>query len=210
MLNGDPVLFAEFCFLNYLFQQTQRHKHDLEWEWQLAQYQIQWLPARNLSTQLYEWVIHQITHSLRSSQYSSSYHSNNTSSSYSSPQPLPISLPLQQSPNPHISIHTLPTITKACQRQWRQDFLWEEFPEDPVKGSHENPIVIDVSDFEDWSGVSIDVGEVMLWPYTCLLSFFLLLVLSLLVDTCLILSPYPFAIQVLSLSYDTCLIPCTG
>ena len=30
MLNGDPVLFSEFCFLNYLFQQIQRHEQDLE------------------------------------------------------------------------------------------------------------------------------------------------------------------------------------
>ena len=196
----SPVLFSEFCFLNYLFQQIWWHKQDLEWEWWLARYQIQWLLARNSSTQLYEWVIHCITCSPWPSQYSSPYHSNTSSSFFSSPRPLPIPPPLQQSPTQHIPVCTSPTITEACWCRWRHDFLHEEFPEDPVKGSWEKPIVINVSDFEDWSGVSINVRDVMLWLYTCSPLFFLLLISSLHVDTHFTPSPYPFFIQVLSLS----------
>ena len=194
---GDLVLFSKFCFLNYLFQQIWQHEQDFEWEWCLARYWIQWLLARNSSTQLYEWVIHCITCSPWSSQYSLPYV---TSSSFPSSWPLPIPPPSQQSPTPHIPIQTSPTITKTCWCQWRRDFLCEEFPEDPVKGSQENPIMIDVSDFKDWSSVSINVREVMLWFYTCSPLFFLLFVSSLPVDTHFTPSPYPFFIQVLSLS----------
>ena len=205
MLNGDLVLFSEFCFLDYLFQQIQRHEQDLEWEWWLAQYWIQRILARDSSTQLYEWIIHWITCSLQSSRHSSPYHSNNSISSFfSSPWPLPIPLPLQQSPTPYIPVWTSPTITEAHQRQLRHDFLREEFPEDPIKGSRENPIVIDVSDFEDWSGVSIDVREVMLWFYICPHvphPFSFLLVSSLHIDTCFTPFPYPFFIQVSFLSW---------
>ena len=145
---------------------------------------------------MYEWVIHQITCSLRSSQYSSPYHSDNMSSSYSSPQPLPIPPPLQQSPTPCIPIQTSPTITEVPQWQWRWDFLHEEFPEDPVEGSCENPIVIDVSDFEDWSGVSINVGEVLLQ----FLHLFTILFPLTHFITAYWYSFYPFTIQVLSFS----------
>ena len=32
MLNGDPLSFAEFCFLIYLYQQIQQHEQDLKQE----------------------------------------------------------------------------------------------------------------------------------------------------------------------------------
>ena len=161
-LNGDPLLFSEFCFLDFLFQQIRRHEQDLEWERQIACYRIQRILARDSSTQLYEWVIRRILQSPRSSRHSSPYRSNYSPSSFSSQRPLPIPPPRWRSPTPIIPIRTSPTVTEARRWQWRRDFLWEDFPEDPIEGSRENPIVIDVSDFEDWYGVSIDVREVML------------------------------------------------
>ena len=62
-LNGDPLLFSEFCFLDFLFQQIRRHEQDLEREQQITHYRIQRILARDSSTQLYEWVIRRILQS---------------------------------------------------------------------------------------------------------------------------------------------------
>ena len=148
-LNGDPLLFSEFCFLDFIFQQIRRHEQDLEQERRVARYRIQRMLARDSSTQLYEWVIRRILQSPRSSGHSSPYRSNYSSTSLSSQRPLPVPPPRRRSQTPIIPIRTSPTITEARRRQWRRDFLREEFPEDPVEGSREKPIVIDVSDFED-------------------------------------------------------------
>ena len=162
-LNGDPLLFSEFYFLDFLFQQIWQHEQDLEHERQLAQHCIQWILARDSSTPLYEWVIHHIIQSPQSSWHSSPYQSHHLSSSYSYLRPLPVPPPRRRLLTPHIPIRTSPTVTEACRQQWRREFLWEEYPKDPVEGSQENPIMINVSDFENWFDVSIDVGEVMLW-----------------------------------------------
>ena len=148
-LNSDPLLFSEFCFLDFLFQQIRQHKQDLERERQVARYRIQRILARDSSTQLYEWVIRRILQSPRSSKHSSPYRSNYSPSFFSSQRPLPIPPPRQRSSTPIIPIRTSPMVIEARRRQRRRDFLREEFPEDPVEGSRENPIVIDVSDFED-------------------------------------------------------------
>ena len=93
-LNGDPLLFSEFGFLDFLFQQIQRHKRDLACEQQLAQHRIQHLLTKDSSTPLYEWVIHRIIQSPESSRCSSPYQSHNsTSSSYLYQRPLPVPLP---------------------------------------------------------------------------------------------------------------------
>ena len=60
-------------------------------------------------------------------------------------QPLP-KLP-RYPRTPPIPIHTSPTITEARRRQWRREFLEEEFPEDPLEGTQENPIIVETTDF---------------------------------------------------------------
>ena len=162
MIGGNPVAFAKYCFINYLCQQVLWHEWDLEQKQWWAQARIQWLLAQQSTTPLYHWIIYRIT-CLHHSQQSTPYHFSGTSTSSSnSSQPLPIPPPLIQRPTPHIPIQTSPTVTEAWHQQWRQDFLHEELPEDSVEGSQENPIVIDITDFEDWFRASISLGEVML------------------------------------------------
>ena len=122
-LNGDPLLFSEFCFLDFLFQQIRQHEQDLERERQVARYRIQRILAQDSSTQLYEWVICRILQSPRSSRHSSPYQSSYSPPSFSSQRPLPIPPPRRRPPTPIIPIRTSPTVTEARRHQWRRDFL---------------------------------------------------------------------------------------
>ena len=71
--------------------------------------------------------------------------SSSSSQQSSSIRPLP-KLP-RFSRTPPICIHTSPTITEAHRRQWRREFLESEFPEDPLEGTRENPIIVEATDF---------------------------------------------------------------
>ena len=70
-----------------------------------------------------------------------------SSSSQHSSQSRPLPIPQQVSRPPPIHIRTSPTVTEARRRQWRREFLEEEFSEDPLKGTRENPIIVETTDF---------------------------------------------------------------
>ena len=72
-----------------------------------------------------------------------------TSSSSRSSQSRPLPIPPHLSRTPPICICTLPTVTEARRCQWRREFLKEEFPEEPLEGTHENPIIIEWTSFEN-------------------------------------------------------------
>ena len=129
-----------------------------------------------------------------------------SSSNSSQLWPLPI-LP-RTSCTPPIHIQTSPTATEARQLQWRQEFLEEEFPEEPLEGTWENPIIIKWTSFENWFNESIGlVGGVMLW-FSSLHSPFIHLIhvlftyAILLLDTCLVLhhiyAAFPFPLTLVS------------
>ena len=103
---------------------------------------------RRSTGQLYDWMLnrryaHQQVvpgsdHTPPDSSSSSSRHSSQS-------RPLPI--PPRLSQPPPIRIHISPTVTEAQRRQWRREFLEEEFPEDPLEGTRENPIIVETTDF---------------------------------------------------------------
>ena len=70
-----------------------------------------------------------------------------SSSFRQSSQSRPLPIPARLTRPPSICIRTLPTVTEARRRQWRREFLEEEFPEDPLEGTHENPIIVESTDF---------------------------------------------------------------
>ena len=72
-----------------------------------------------------------------------------SSSSHHSSQSQSLPIPPQLSRTPPIRIHTSPTVTEARRRQWRREFLEEEFPEEPLEGTRENPIIIEWTSFEN-------------------------------------------------------------
>ena len=74
--------------------------------------------------------------------------STSSSSRYSS-QSRPLPIPPRISRTPPIRIRTSPTVTEARQCQWRREFLEEEFPEEPLEGTRENPIIIEWTSFEN-------------------------------------------------------------
>ena len=63
-----------------------------------------------------------------------------SSTDSSQSQPLPI--PPWSSHTPPIHIQTSPTVTESRWCQWRWEFLEEEFHEEPLEGTCENPIII--------------------------------------------------------------------
>ena len=72
-----------------------------------------------------------------------------TSFSSSSFQSRPLPIPPCISRTPPICIGTSPTVTEARQRQWRWEFLEEEFLEEPLEGTQENPIIVKWTSFEN-------------------------------------------------------------
>ena len=136
MLDGNPVSFAEFSFLNYLFWSIRWLEWDLENEQRIAQNQITQLLARKSADHLYHWVIYCNTRDYLAipigsphTPPDSSEIANSTTTSQS--WPLPVPPPLQKTPPIHI--WTFPTVTEAKWWQSWKDFLAEEFLKTQLK-----------------------------------------------------------------------------
>ena len=114
LLQGDPVSFAEFVFLDYLCRDLRKIRQNLlDQEYVARQRLIQFFQRRS-TEQLYDWMLNRkyarrqvipgSDHTPPDSSPSSSRHSSQS-------QPLPI--PPRLSQTPPICIRTLPTVTKA-------------------------------------------------------------------------------------------------
>ena len=156
LLQGDPVSFAEFVFLDYLCRDLRKIRQNLLNQEHVARQRLIWFFQWRSTEQLYDWMLNQkyarrqvipgSDHTPPDSSSSSSCHS-----SQSRPLPIPPCL----SRTPPIHIHTSPTVTEARRCQWRREFLEEEFLEEPLEGTRENPIIIEWTSFENWIDDSI-------------------------------------------------------
>ena len=167
LLQGDPISFTEFVFLDYLCHDLWKIRQNLLNQEHIAR---QWLIQffqRPSTNQIYDWMLNQwYAHPqvVPGSDHTPPDAFSNSSQSW----PLPI--PPQTSCTPPIRIWTSPTVTKAQWCQWRQEFLEEEFPEEPLEGTRENPIIVEWTSFvmsgSEWvrtskneSGVSRDLAS---------------------------------------------------
>ena len=135
MLEGDPVSFAKFVFLNYICHDLRRIQQDLQNQQAVAWQQIicffQWWSTN----QVYDWVLNrQYAHQQVTPGSDHTPPDSSTNSSQSKPLPIPPWL----SHTPPVHIRTSPTVTEAWLHQWRRELLEEEFPEDPLEGTWEN------------------------------------------------------------------------
>ena len=148
MLQGDPVSFAEFVFIDYLCRDLRRMRQNLQDQEQVARQRLLQFFERESTDQLFDWMLEQ--RYAQQQVVPGSDHTPPDSSSPSSRQSSQ-SRPLPKLPRyprtPPIPIRTSPTITEARRRQWRREFLKEEFPEDPLEGTRENPIIVETTDF---------------------------------------------------------------
>ena len=146
LLQGNPVSFAKFIFLEYLCQDLQKICQNLLNQEHMARQRLIRFFQQQSTDQVYDWMLNwwynhpQIV--------PGSDHTPPDSSTDSS-QSWPLPIPPWLSHAPPIHIQTLPTITEAWWHQWRQEFLEEEFPEDPLEGTRENPIIIEWTSFEN-------------------------------------------------------------
>ena len=151
LLQGDPVSFAEFVFLDYLCRDLRKIKQDLLDQEHVARQRLIRFFQRRSTEQLYDWMLNQKY--ARRQVVPGSDHtppdSSSSSSSRQSSQSRPLPIPPRLSRTPPIRVCTSPTVTEARRRQWRWEFLEEEFPEEPLEGTRENPIIIEWTSFEN-------------------------------------------------------------
>ena len=148
LLEGNPVSFAEFVFLDYLCRDLRKIRQNLQEQEQVARQRLMRFFQRRSTGQLYDWMLNQ--RYARQQVAPGSDHTppdSSSSSSCHSSQSRPLPIPLRLSRPPPICIRTSPTVTEARRRQWRREFLEEEFPEDPLEGTRENPIIVESMDF---------------------------------------------------------------
>ena len=156
LLEGDPVLFAEFVFLDYLCCDLRKIRQNLLDQEHVAWQRLIQFFQRQSTEQLYDWMLNRkyahwqvipgSDHTPPDSSSSSSRHSS---------QSQPLSIPPRLSRTPPIRVRTLPTVTEARRCQWRWEFLEEEFPEEPLEGTCKNPIIIEWTSFKNWINDSI-------------------------------------------------------
>ena len=156
LLQGDPVSFTEFVFLDYLCHDLQKIRQNLLDQEHIAQQQLVQFFQQWSTDQLYDWMLNWqynwqqfIPRSDHTPPDSSSSPSTHSSQSW------PLPLPPRMSQTPPIHIQTSPTVTEAWWCQWRWEFLEEEFPEEPLEGTRENPIIVEWTSFENWFEESI-------------------------------------------------------
>ena len=157
LLEGDPVSFAKFVFLDYLCRDLRKIRQNLLDQEHIAR---QWLIRffqRRSTEQLYDWMLNRKY--ARQQVIPGSDHtppdSSSSSSSRHSSQSRPLPIPPCLSWTPPIRIRTSLTDTEAQQCQWRREFLEEEFPEEQLEGTHEIPIIIEWTSFKNWIDDSI-------------------------------------------------------
>ena len=148
LLKGDPVSFAEFVFLDYLCHDLRKIRQYLLNQEHVARQRLIQFFQRRSTEQLYNWMLNR--RYARQQVVPGSDHTppdSSSSSSRQSSQSRPLPIPLQVSRPPPIRIRTSPTVTEARRHQWRREFLEEEFPEDLLEGTRENPIIVETTDF---------------------------------------------------------------
>ena len=147
LLEGDPVSFAEFVFLDYLCHDLRKIRQNLLDQEHVARQRLIWFFQRRSTEQLYDWMLNRKY--TRQQVVPGSDHTppDSSSSSCQSSHSRPLPIPLCLSWPPPIRIRTSPTVTEARRHQWRREFLKEEFPEDPLEGTCENPIIVKSTDF---------------------------------------------------------------
>ena len=148
LLKGDPVSFAEFVFIDYLCRDLRKMRQNLLDQEQIARQRLQQFFERESTDELFDWMLEQkYAHQqvIPGSDHTPPDTSSSSSQHSSQSWPLP-KLP-RFSQTPPIRIRTSPTITEARRRQWRREFLEKEFPEDPLEGTRENPIIVKTTDF---------------------------------------------------------------
>ena len=136
LLQGDPVSFAEFVFIDYLCRDLQKKRQDLIDQEQITQQRLLQFFEHESTDQLFDWMLEQkytCQQVIPRSDHTPPDTSSSSSRRSSQSRPLP-KLP-RFSRTPPIRIRTSPTITEAHRRQWRREFLEEEFPEDPLEGT---------------------------------------------------------------------------
>ena len=151
LLEGDPVSFAEFVFLDYLCRDLRKIRQNLLDQEHVAWQRLIRFFQRRTTEQLYDWMLNR--RNAHQQVVPGSDHTppdSSSSSSQHSSQSRPLPIPLRVSRPPPIHIRTSPTVTEARRRQWRREFLEEEFPEDPLEGTRENPIIVETTDFGSW------------------------------------------------------------
>ena len=151
LLEGDPVSFAKFVFLNYLCRDLRKIRQNLLDQEHVARQRLIRFFQRRSTEQLYDWMLNQkyaCRQVIPGSDHTPPDSSSSSSSRHSS-QSRPLPIPPRLTHTPPIHIRTLPTVTEARRRQWRQEFLKEEFPEEPLEGTRENPIIIKWTSFEN-------------------------------------------------------------
>ena len=147
LLQGNPVSFAEFVFLDYLCRDLWKIRQNLLDQEHIARQQLIRFFQRRSTEQLYDWMLNQ-KYNCRQVIPGSDHTppDSTTSSSSHSSQSRPLPIPPHVSWTPPICIQTSPTVTEAQRRQWR----WE-FPEEPLEGTQENPIIIEwTSKLNQW------------------------------------------------------------
>ena len=149
LLQGDPVSFAEFVFLNYLCRDLRKIRQNLLDQEHIARQRLIRFFQRRSTEQLYDWMLNRKY--ARQQVVPGSDHTppDSTSSSSHSSQSRPLPIPPHLSRTPPIRICTSPTVTEARRRQWRREFLEEELPEEPLEGTRENPIIIKWTSFKN-------------------------------------------------------------
>jgi hypothetical protein len=139
LTNNDRTTFTEIVFLDYLFQIIWQKEKQLEKEKQLARDQIIRLLSKKSSDQLYQWIINtnlDISSRLPIGSPHTPLETHTPSSishSSHSPEPKPV----------QIHQHMQSEIDGI---NHRQEFLLQNFPEDHLKGTFANPILIEDDD----------------------------------------------------------------
>ena len=156
MLEEDPVSFAKFVFLDYLCHNLKRIQQDLENQQNIAQHQL---------TRFFQWQNYQSSIWLDFQQTLLTSTSNPWIWQYPGTrlfhQLITIkSITHSSTTNFNASYSNL-NITNCYQSStmtMEKKFLEEEFPEDPLSGTQENPIIIEWSSFEHWFRESIGLA----------------------------------------------------
>ena len=120
LLQGDPISFAEFIFLDYLCHDLHKIKQNLLDQEQIARQQLVHFFQWRSTKQLYNWMLNRQDNQwqvIPRSDHTPPDSSPSPSSHSSQSWPLPI--PPRVSQAPPICIQTSPTVTKAWWCQWR-------------------------------------------------------------------------------------------
>ena len=154
LLKGDPVSFAEFVFIDYLCRDLRKLRQNLIDQEQVARQRLLRFFERETTDELFDWMLEQkyarqqvIPGSDHTPPDSSLSQSRQSSQERQSSQTRPLPKLPRLARTPPSRMRTSPTVTEARRRQWRREFLETEFPEEPLEGTRENPIIVETTDF---------------------------------------------------------------